>query len=113
MHRARVGDEVLPRPRIPSEEFGRQQVSLETVARRAGQDDVAHCVSAAVGKRMHMVQSGDVELEQRAAVDAAAAAVTHGSSLERSLLMSGGDLLDSTADAWRSWEGDTVEMPTS
>ena len=113
MHRARVSDEVLSRPRITSEEFCRQQVSLETIALRARQYDVAHCVSATVGKRMHVVERGEVELEHRAAVHAAAAAITHGCSLERSLLMSGGDLLDSAADAWRSWEGDTVEMPTS
>ena len=113
MHSARVGDEVLSRPRIASEEFSRQQVSLETIARGTRQHDVAHCVSAAVGEWMHVVQRGEVELEHRAAVHAPAAAITHGCSLERSLLMSGGDLLDSAADAWRSWEGDTVEMPTS
>ena len=113
MHGASVGDEVLSCPRIAGEKFGRQQISLETVARGAREHDVPRRVRPAMGEWMYVVERREVEFEQRAAVHAAAAAVTHGSSLERSLLMSGGDLLDSTADAWRSWEGDTVEMPTS
>jgi hypothetical protein len=66
-----------------------------------------------VSEGMYVVERREVELEPRAAVNAAAATITHGRPLERSLLMTGWDLLKSTANAWRSWEGDTVEMPTS
>ena len=62
---------------------------------------------------MHVVERREVKLQRRTAVNAAAATVAHGRPLERSLLMTRGDLLGSTADAGRSWEGDTVEMPTS
>jgi hypothetical protein len=70
-------------------------------------------VSAPVRQRMHVVERRDVKLQRRTAVHAAAATVPHGRPLECSLLMAGGDLLGSTADTRRSWEGDTVEMPTS
>ena len=113
MNRPSMRDEVLSRPRIASEEFGRQQVSLQSIARPACEHHVARRMCAAVSEWMHVVERREVELQRRSAVDAAAAAVTHGRPLERSLLMPRWDLLDSTADAWRSWEGDTVEMPTS
>ena len=113
MHGARVGDEVLSRPRIAREELGRQQVSLQAIAARAGEDDVARRVSAAVRQRMHVVERREVEFEWRAAVHAAPAAVAHRGSFDRSLLWAGGDCFCPAADARRAWEGDTVELPTS
>ena len=113
MNGASVGDEVLARPRIAGKEFGRQQVSLESIARAAGEDDVARRMGSAVGERVHVVERREVELELRSAVDAAAAAVTHGCTLERPFLMTWRNFFCPAAEARSSGEGDTVEVPTS
>ena len=73
MHRPRVRDEVESGPRMPSKEFCREQVALQPVAASAGEDEVpAGHVRAAVGEWMNVVERGDVEVEQRRAVDAPA-----------------------------------------
>ena len=64
VHRARVRDEVEPRPRMAREEFSRQQIALQAIAPRAGEDDVAGSVRAAVGERMNVVEGRRVEFEE-------------------------------------------------
>ena len=92
MHCARMRNEVESCPRVTSKEFVRQQITLEPIAAAAGEDDVPGHVRAAVRQRIHVIERGEVELQGRGAVHAAAAAVAHRGSLDRPLLMSGGDL---------------------
>ena len=113
MHRSRVRDEVLPGPRIAREKLRRQQVALQTIARPAGEDDVARDVRAAVRERMNVIQSGEIEFQMRAAVHAAAATITHGRALDGALLIPREESFAAAADAGGSREGDPVEMPTS
>jgi hypothetical protein len=89
VHRSRVSDEIEAGPGIPGEEFGRQQVAFQSVAPRARQHDVARHVRAPVGQWMHVVESGEFEVERGGTVHAASAAVTHGGAFDGSLLMSG------------------------
>ena len=107
-----MGDEVLSRPRVAGEELGWQQVALEAIARATRQHDVAGRMGAAVGERVHVIERRQVELESRAAVDAATTTVAHGRSLERSLQVAWRNLLEPAADA-RGREGDTVEVSTT
>lgn len=93
MHRSRMGDEVEPGPRMAGEEFRGQQVALEAIAARAGEDEVAGDVRAAVRERMDVVERGVVEIEQRGAVDAPTVAVPHRRVFDGALLMSGRDVL--------------------
>ena len=114
MHCARVENEVQSRPREAREEFSRKQIALEAIAARAGEDDVAGNVSAAVRQRLHMVECCEIELEPGGAVDTAPATVAHRGAFDGSFLMSGGNRLGATIDAWCARERDTmVEMPTS
>ena len=113
MHGTGVGDEVESRPRVASKELGRQQVSLEAIASRAGEDDVPRHVSAAMRQRMHVIERGELELERSSAIHAASAAVPHRGSFDRPLLRAGGNLFCAPGDSRRAWEGDTVELPAS
>lgn len=113
MHRSRVLNEIRARPRISGEELGRQQVSLQSIAARTGEDDVARYVRTAVRPREHMIERGELELERRRAVHTAAAAIAHGGALDRALLMTGGNLFGPASDARDAGERDMVELPTS
>jgi len=113
MYRSRVCDEVLSRPWVSSEELRRQEVSLEAITGAAGEDDVALNVRAAVRQRVDVIECGEIEFQVRAAVDAAAAAIAHGRTLDRALLVPRKKSLAAAGDAGGSREGDTVEMPTS
>ena len=112
MHGARVGDEVEARPWIPGEEFRRQQVSLQPVAARAGEDDVPRNVSAAVRQRMHVVERREIEVEGRGAVDATSSAIAHRGAFDRALLVAGRDVLATAGRSRESGKGN-VKMPTS
>src|SRR5215212_10038711 len=113
MNSASVGNEVESRPGVASEELRWQQVSLEAIASRAGEDDVPRHVSSAMRQRMHVIERGELELKRSGAVHAASAAVAHRGSFDRPFLRSGGDLFGAAAYARRAWEGDTVELPAS
>ena len=104
MNRARVSDEVEASPRIPGKEIGRQHVALESIAAPARQHDVSSHVGAAVREGVHVVEGGELEVERRGAVHAAAAAITHGGSLDGSLLMSGWNVLAPTGRAREAGE---------
>src|SRR5690348_17327590 len=101
MHRAGVGDEVETGPGIAGEKLRRQHVSLQPVAARAGENDVARHVRAAVRERVNVVERGKVEVERRRAIDTAASTIAHRRALDRSLLMAGRNVL---AAAGRSRE---------
>ena len=75
VHRASVEDEVQPSPREPGEEFGGQEITLQAIAARAGENDVARNMSAAVRERMNVVQRCKIEFERGGAIDAATPAV--------------------------------------
>src|SRR5438067_2046773 len=114
MDGARMRDEVQPRPGIADEELAWKEVTFQPIASATGEDDVSRHVSAAVRQRIHVIQRREVELESRGAVHAAAAAVAHCGSLDRPLLVPGGNLF---GPAWRSArdtrKGNTVNVPTS
>jgi hypothetical protein len=113
MHRARIRDEILARPRIAREELRRQEITLEAIASTARQDDVAWRVRTTVRQRMDMIERRKVELELGRAVNTSTAAVAHGCVFDRSLLRAWLDRLRSAIHAGSAGEGDTVKVPTS
>jgi len=108
-----MGDEVLSCPRVAGEEFRRQQISFESIARGAGQDQVARNVGTPVRERMHVIEGREIELQARATIDAASATVSHCRSLDGAFLMSRGNRLGAAPNTGGSGKGDSVEMPTS
>src|SRR5262245_58570582 len=114
MHCARVEDEVQTRRRKSCEELLRKQITLEAIAARACEDDIAGNVRAAVRQRLHVVERSEIELEPGGAIDAAPAAVAHRSAFDGSFLMSEGDRPGAMSDTWCARERHTmVEMPTT
>src|SRR5262245_53940126 len=114
MHGARVENEVQARPRESRKKLVRKKIALETIAARAGEDDVARNVRAAMRQRLHVVERSEIELEPGGAVDTAPAAVAHRSAFDGSFLMSGRNRLGAAIGAWCARKRDTmVEMPTS
>jgi len=87
MHSPGVVDEVAARPRVAHEELDGQHVRLQSIALRAGGDDVARHVRTALGQRMHVVQRGVLIVERRRAVHASAATVAEGRQLDLALLL--------------------------
>ena len=85
VHRAGVANEVGAGPRISSEELVRQHVAFQAIARRTRRDQVARRVRPALRHGVHVIERRDVDRQWNGAVDAASAAVTHGSVLERTL----------------------------
>jgi hypothetical protein len=99
-----VDDEVRARPRESREELGGEQIAFQTIAARAGKDDVPGNVRAAARQWMYVVKRRKVELERRRAVHATAAAVAHRGAFDGSLLMSGGNWFGAAAGARLAWE---------
>jgi len=66
-----------------------------------------------MGERMNVVQRGEIEFQVRAAVHAAAAAVSHGRALDGALLIPRQESFAAATDAGGSRKRDPVEMPTS
>lgn len=87
MHGAGVLYEVEPGPGIPGKEFGGEEIAFQAIAAAAGGDEVPGGVLAAFGEREDVIDGGEVEVERRGAVDAAATAITHHGVLYRSLLV--------------------------
>ena len=87
VHRPGVLDEIKTRPGIAGKELRRQQIALETIASTTGGNEVAWRMDAALGERKNVIDSGDVEVERRGAVDAAPTAVTHHGVFNRALLV--------------------------
>jgi len=85
MHGSRVAHEVGARPRIPFKELVREHVALEAITRGTRRDQVAGSVWPSVRDRVDVIERRDVERQRNGAVDAASAAITHGSVLERTL----------------------------
>ena len=75
MHRACVPHEICPSPRVPREELVRQEVALQSIARRAGHHQVARIMRAATCEWHHMVQRGRPMVEMGGAVHASLTAV--------------------------------------
>ena len=85
MHRARIPNEIRAGPWIATEELVRQHVALEAITWGTRGDKVARCVRPALRNRVHVIERRDVERQWNGAVDAASAAITHGSVLECTL----------------------------
>jgi hypothetical protein len=99
MNRAGVRDEILSGPGKADEKFRRQHVPFETVAPRAGKDEVARRVSAAMCERMDVVERGEIKLQCGGAVDAPAAAIAHCRELYCSFVRPAGNLFDAARKA--------------
>jgi len=105
-----VAYEIRAGPRISSEELIGQHVALEAIARGTGRDQVARCVRSALRHGVYVVERRDVERQRNGAVDAASAAVTHGSVLEGTLEAVIVDLARAASEtAGRAGERDSVE----
>src|SRR4030095_12643155 len=102
MHRASVEDEIVSRPWVAGEEFGRQQITFQSVAPRTGRDDVAGYVGPAVRERVHVIERREIEIKLRSAIHAPASAVAHRGALDRALLVAGTDLFGAPCHARRS-----------
>src|SRR5438270_11909147 len=87
MHRSCVMNEVHSRPRIPREEFRRQQITLQAITSPAGGDEIAGSVNAALCERENMIDGCYVVVERRGAIDTPPTAVTHHGVLDRALLV--------------------------
>jgi hypothetical protein len=85
MHGASIAYEVGSRPRVSSEELVRKHVALETITGSACRDQVARGVRPSLRDRVDVIERRDVERQRDGAVDAASAAIAHGSMLERTL----------------------------
>jgi hypothetical protein len=113
MHRTSVVDEVHSRPGKAREELGGKEVAFKTITARAGEDQVARYMCAAVRERMYMIQRREIEFEPDRAVDAATTAVAHSGSFDGSFLMPCGDRLGPARSARGAGEGGAVELPTT
>jgi hypothetical protein len=85
MHGSRVAHEVRARPRIPSKELVWEHIALEAITRGTRRDQVAGSVWPSVRDRVYVIERRDVERQRNGAVDAASAAIAHGSVLECTL----------------------------
>ena len=85
VHGSSVAYEVRARPRISPEELVWEHIALEAVTRGARRDQVARSMGPSLRDRVYVIQRRDVERQGNGAVDAASAAITHGSVLERTL----------------------------
>ena len=105
-----VPNEVRACPGIAPEKFIREHVALEPVARRTSGDKVARGVGPSLRHGIHVIERRDVERQRDGAVDAASAAVTHGSVLERTLEVVIVEVARATGEAARcAGERDSVE----
>ena len=62
---------------------------------------------------MHVIESREIEVERRGAVDTAASTVAHRGALDRALLMAGRNVLATAGRSRESGKGYTVKLPTS
>jgi hypothetical protein len=85
VHGSSVAYEVRARPRISPEELVWEHIALETVTRGARRDQVARSMGPSLRDRVYVIQRRDVERQGNGAVDAASAAIAHGSVFERTL----------------------------
>jgi hypothetical protein len=87
MDHSRIRQKIETGDRMPNEEFVRQHVAFHSIAGAARHDEVARHVRATASERVHMVDGGNGEVEYRAAIHTAAAAVTHHRALERAFFL--------------------------
>jgi len=85
MNGPRIAHEIRAGPGIFCEEFVREGIALQLIAANAGEDDVAGMVDTAMGERVNVVERRRLEVQRRSAVDAAAATVPHGRTLDGAL----------------------------
>lgn len=87
MNHAGIRQKIETGDRIPNEEFVREHVAFHAITGATRHDEIARHVRASACKRVDVIDGSDGEVECRAAVDAAAAAVTHHRALERAFLL--------------------------
>ena len=106
MHRARVPHEICAGPGIGREELIGKQVALQLIAARAREYDVRRVVHAAMRERVNVIERRGLEVQRRGAVDAAAATIPHGRTLDRTLESGSAEMLDAGMPAAEAtgWE---------
>jgi len=85
VHGARVSHEIRARPRIAAKEFMGKHVALESIAGGTCGNKVALRMGTTMRDRVYVIERRNVERQWNGAVDAASAAIAHGSVLERTL----------------------------
>lgn len=116
MHRARVSHEIGAGPWIGREEIIWKEIGFQPIAVRAGENDVALMVDAAMGERVNVVKRRRVDVERCCAVDAAATTVTHGRALDGALEAGPAKLHDAAfaaPDAGETGESDVVTVSSN
>lgn len=97
MNGASVPHEVGAGPGERGEEIVWEQVALQLVAADAREDDVRGMVHPAVRERIYVVEGRRLEIERSRAVDAAAATVSHGHTLDGALVSGSAKIADARA----------------
>ncbi len=85
MHRTSVSYKIGAGPGVSGKELERKQIALESIARSAGDHEVARIVRPAVGEREHVIKRRRVLIKVGRAVYTALAAVAQGSPTQRPL----------------------------
>ena len=85
MNRACIAHEVRTGPGVAPKELVWEHVALEPITRPAGSDQVTGRVRPSLRHRVDVIQRRDVQRQWNGAIDAASAAITHGSVLESTL----------------------------
>jgi hypothetical protein len=109
MNCPRIRQKILPRTRISEKEFQRQHISFHSITRPARHHQIPRRVRSAFGEWIDMIDRGEIQIEWRAAIDAAAAAVAHHGAFHGALVLPPEDLADLSLEAARrAWEWNAV-----
>lgn len=85
MHRTRVPHKVRTRPRISGKKLERKKITFESIARPAGDHEVARIVKPASRQRHDVIKRRGSLIEMRRTVYAALPAVAKGRAAHRAL----------------------------
>ena len=85
MHRTRVPHKVRTRPRMSGKELERKKITFESIARPAGDHEVARIVKAASRQRHDVIERRGSLIKMRRTVYAALPAVAKGGAAHRAL----------------------------
>jgi hypothetical protein len=77
MNGPRIREEILPRTGISEKEFEGQHIAFEPITRPTRHDQIPRRMRSAMRQWIHMIDRGEIDIEESAAIDAAAAAIAH------------------------------------
>jgi len=106
-----VSHEVLACPRIPGEELHREHRAFQLVAVEAGGHEVPRRVVASSRERNHMIERRRLQSQRRCAVDAAAAAISEGGTLDVAFLVGNAAIVTAGQTTGRTGQREAVDAP--